>query len=226
MTEKNARRFLLPPDRGNNVGGGVPGWCFRHQPGFPLAYSWEWFRIESRLCAPADVKRGIDVRLRFDLRRHQGSKPESAAVGCPVSRCASPPSRRWFRRQSVRYFDRYRGSSSFFHSQTKKGGHGQRTHDRLWKFVRAAQNKSKTVLHIIITIPIFMLRTVLSSEFLWGYCNVFCRTCREKRLQEPIRPAHIIGNRPGLHAVERIIELLRHRTDRPIRDLNIRAHHI
>ena len=62
--------------------------------------------IESRLCAPADVKRGIDVRLRFDLRR-----------------------------QSVRYFDRYRGSSSFFHSQTKKGGHGQRTHDRLWKFV-------------------------------------------------------------------------------------------
>ena len=49
--------------------------------------------IESRLCAPADVKRGIDVRLRFDLRR-----------------------------QSVRYFDRYRGSSSFFHSQTKKDG--------------------------------------------------------------------------------------------------------
>ena len=60
--------------------------------------------IESRLCAPADVKRGIDVRLRFDLRRHQGSKPESAAVGCPVSRCASPPSRRCFRRQSVGVF--------------------------------------------------------------------------------------------------------------------------
>ena len=92
----------------------------------------------SQADAPADVKRGIDVRLRFDLRRHQGSKPESAAVGCPVSRCASPPSRRCFRRQSVRYFDRYRGSSSFFHSQTKKGGHGQRTHDRLWKLVRAA----------------------------------------------------------------------------------------
>lgn len=60
--------------------------------------------IESRLCAPADVKRGIDVRLRFDLRRHQGSKPESAAVGCPVSRCASPPSRRCFHRQSVGVF--------------------------------------------------------------------------------------------------------------------------
>ena len=94
--------------------------------------------IESRLCAPADVKRGIDVCLRFNLHRHQGSTPESAAVGCPVSRCASSPSRRCFRRQSVRNFDRYRGSSSFFHSQTKKGGHGQRTHDRLWKFVRAA----------------------------------------------------------------------------------------
>ena len=29
-----------------------PGWCFRHQLGFPLAYSWEWFRIPSgSLCA-------------------------------------------------------------------------------------------------------------------------------------------------------------------------------
>ena len=32
---------LLPPDRGNNGGGGIPGWCFRHQPGFPSVYRWE-----------------------------------------------------------------------------------------------------------------------------------------------------------------------------------------
>ena len=76
--------------------------------------------LESRLCAPADVKRGIDVCLRFNLHRHQGSKPESAAVGCPVSQCAPPPSRRCFRRQSVRYFDRYRGSSSFFTVRQRK----------------------------------------------------------------------------------------------------------
>lgn len=55
---------------------------------------------------------------------------------------------------------------------------------------------------------------------------MFCRTYQEKRLQEPIRPAHIIGNRPGLHAVECVVELLRHGADRPIRDLNIRAHHV
>ena len=41
MTEKNARRFLLPPDRGNNVGGGYPAGVSGAQPGFPLAYSWE-----------------------------------------------------------------------------------------------------------------------------------------------------------------------------------------
>ena len=45
-TRKIPPGHLLPPDRGNNGGGGIPGWCFRHQPGFLLAYG-QWFRIPS-----------------------------------------------------------------------------------------------------------------------------------------------------------------------------------